>query len=95
MQKWQQWETAGEAAWGVALQRETVIRPLAEQRRPSAGSVAEAACQFDKQASYNIRRSGTETNEKGTHRPNARVLDQSEAQKAGANKQEPAEEDGR
>jgi len=30
MQKCQQWETACEAAWGVALQRETVIRPLAE-----------------------------------------------------------------
>jgi hypothetical protein len=29
MQEWQQWEMAGEAAWGVALHRETVIRPLA------------------------------------------------------------------
>ena len=44
MQKYQQWETAGEAAWGVALQRETVIRPLAEQPRLSAESIAEAAC---------------------------------------------------
>jgi hypothetical protein len=46
MQKWQQWETGGEGAWGVALQRERVIRPLAEQPRPSAESVAEAACQL-------------------------------------------------
>jgi hypothetical protein len=33
MQKWQHWEMAGEAAWGVALHRETVIRSLAEQPR--------------------------------------------------------------
>jgi len=46
MQKWQQWETGGEGAWGVALQRERVIRPLAEQLRRSAESVAEAACQL-------------------------------------------------
>lgn len=39
-------ETAGEAAWGVALQRETVIRPLAEQPILSAESVAEAARQL-------------------------------------------------
>jgi putative transposase len=43
MQKWQQWEMAGEAAWGVALRREAVIRPLAEQPRLSAESIAEAA----------------------------------------------------
>jgi putative transposase len=43
MQKWQQWEMAGEAAWGVALHREAVIRPLAEQPRLSAESIAEAA----------------------------------------------------
>jgi hypothetical protein len=46
MQKWQQWEMAGEAAWGVALHPETVIRPLAEQPRPSAESIAEAAYQL-------------------------------------------------
>jgi putative transposase len=46
MQKWQQWEMAGEAAWGVALHREAVIRPLAEQPRLSAESIAEAANQL-------------------------------------------------
>ena len=34
---------AGEAAWGVALHREAVIRPLAEQPRLSAESITEAA----------------------------------------------------
>jgi putative transposase len=46
MQKWQQWETAGEAAWGLAMQREAVIRPLAEQTRLRAESVADAARQL-------------------------------------------------
>jgi transposase len=46
MQKAQQWEIAGEAAWGVALHREAVIRPLAEQPRLSAESIAEAANQL-------------------------------------------------
>jgi putative transposase len=46
MQKWQQWEMAGEAAWGVALHGEAVIRPLAEQPRLSAESIAEAANQL-------------------------------------------------
>jgi putative transposase len=46
MQKWQQWETAGEAAWGLAMQREAVIRPLAEQARLRAESVADAARQL-------------------------------------------------
>jgi len=46
MQKWQQWEMTGEAAWGVALHRETVIRPLAEQPRLSAESIAEVAYQL-------------------------------------------------
>ncbi len=42
--KYQQWETAGEVTWGVALQRETGIRPLASNPRLSAENVAEAAC---------------------------------------------------
>jgi putative transposase len=37
---------AGEAAWGVALHREAVIRPLAEQPGLSAESIAEAANQL-------------------------------------------------
>ena len=39
-------EIAREAAWGVALLREAVIRPLAEYSRLSAESVAEAADQL-------------------------------------------------
>jgi putative transposase len=33
MQKWQQWESASEADWGLAVEREAVIRPLAEQQK--------------------------------------------------------------
>jgi len=40
MQKWQQWESASEADWGLAVEREAVIRPLAE-------GVFEAAMYFD------------------------------------------------
>ena len=46
MQMWHPWETAGEAAWGVALRREAVVRPLAEQPRLSVERVAEAALQL-------------------------------------------------
>jgi putative transposase len=46
MQKGHEWEIAGEAAWGVALLRESVIRPLAEHSRLCAESVAEAADQL-------------------------------------------------
>jgi len=46
MQKWQQWEMAGDAAWGLALYRESVIRPLAEQPRRSAEGIAKAASQL-------------------------------------------------
>jgi hypothetical protein len=46
MQKWQQWEMAAEAAWGAALHRETVIRPLTEHSRLSAESIAEATYQL-------------------------------------------------
>jgi|HubBroStandDraft_6_1064221.scaffolds.fasta_scaffold1798775_1 hypothetical protein len=59
MQKYQQWETAGEAAWGVALQRETVIRPLAEQPRLSAESVAEAACLLGAEPKRSVRAPAT------------------------------------
>jgi hypothetical protein len=41
MQKWQQWEMAGEAAWGLALHRENCDPPLAEQSRLSSESIAE------------------------------------------------------
>ena len=46
MQKAHQWEIAGEAAWGVALHRESVIRRLAEHPRLSSESIAEAANQL-------------------------------------------------
>jgi hypothetical protein len=39
-------EMAGEPAWGLALHRENVIRPLAERPRLSAESIAEAAKQL-------------------------------------------------
>jgi putative transposase len=42
MQKWRSWEAASETEWGLALQREAVIRPLTEQERLSAAAVDEA-----------------------------------------------------
>src|ERR1039457_2384000 len=42
MQKWQQWESASDADWGLAVEREAVIRPLAEQQRLSMEDVKEA-----------------------------------------------------
>ena len=46
MQKWRQWEAASEAEWGLALERETVIRPLAEQGKVSVGDVEMATRQL-------------------------------------------------
>jgi putative transposase len=46
MQKTHQWEIAGDAAWGIALQREAVIRPLAEYSRLSVDDIAGAASQL-------------------------------------------------
>ncbi len=46
MQEWHPWETAGDAAWRVALRREAVVRPLAEQPRLNGERVAEAALQL-------------------------------------------------
>ena len=43
MQKWQQWESASEADWGLAVEREAVIRPLAAQKRLCTDDVEEAA----------------------------------------------------
>jgi hypothetical protein len=39
MQRWLPWEAASEAEWGLALEREAVIRPLAEQERLSIVTV--------------------------------------------------------
>ena len=33
MQGWRQWETASKAEWGAAVERESVIRSLAEEER--------------------------------------------------------------
>jgi putative transposase len=33
MHKWREWQSASDNDWGVALQRETIIRPLTEQPR--------------------------------------------------------------
>jgi putative transposase len=43
MQKWQQWESASDADWGLAVEREAVIRPLAEHKRFCTDDMEEAA----------------------------------------------------
>lgn len=43
MQRWREWSTASDADWSMALQREAVIRPLAEQARLGIRDVTEAA----------------------------------------------------
>jgi hypothetical protein len=43
MQKWREWSTASDADWDKALQREAVIRPLAEQARLGEREVTDAA----------------------------------------------------
>jgi putative transposase len=42
MQQWRQWETASEADWGLAVKREGVIRPLAEEEKLTKDRVREA-----------------------------------------------------
>jgi len=46
VQKWRQWEAAGEADWNLALQRESVIGPLAAQTRLGVECVEQAALQL-------------------------------------------------
>ena len=46
MQKWRNWEAAGEADWLLALKRESVIAPLAAQSRVGVRRVDEAALQL-------------------------------------------------
>jgi hypothetical protein len=41
--KWRSWETASSADWSTALEREAVIRPLAEQLRLSQAIIENAA----------------------------------------------------
>lgn len=46
MQKWQQWETASQVDWGLAVEREAVIRPLVEQQSLTLGDVERAVSQL-------------------------------------------------
>jgi len=46
MQKWRQWESASDSDWGTALQREAVIRPMAEDGKVGKASVQEAGRQL-------------------------------------------------
>ena len=47
MQKWQQWEAASGADWSVAVGREAVIRPLAQQKQLSSADVDDAMSRLD------------------------------------------------
>ena len=42
MQKWREWQTAPHSEWSVALEREAVIRPLAELNRLTMTAVQQA-----------------------------------------------------
>src|SRR5215472_10542349 len=42
MQKWRQWQEAPHSEWSVALEREAVIRPLAELSRLTRTAVQQA-----------------------------------------------------
>lgn len=42
MQKWRQWEAASESDWGLAVEREGVIRPLAERQKLKIDDVEDA-----------------------------------------------------
>ena len=42
MPDWRQWETASQAEWGLAVERESVIRPLVEEDKFSAELLREA-----------------------------------------------------
>ena len=46
MQRWREWQTASDSDWGVASQREAVIRPLADQVRLTETDVTTAAHQL-------------------------------------------------
>ena len=46
MQKWQQWEAASQADWGIAVEREAIIRSLSERNQLSTYDVDEATTQL-------------------------------------------------
>ena len=56
--KWRSWETASSADWSTALEREAVIRPLAEQLRLSQAIIENAAerLQLSRIALYRLLR---------------------------------------
>ena len=43
MQAWRQWESAPDSDWGTALEREAVIRPMAEERKLGKAAIEEAS----------------------------------------------------
>jgi len=47
MPDWRQWETASDAEWGLAVKRESIIRPLAAEGKLSAGLLHEAMLQLN------------------------------------------------
>lgn len=47
MQKWRQWESASEVDWGLAVERESVIRSLAEEPRLSRQELEKAMVRLD------------------------------------------------
>jgi putative transposase len=46
MQRWQPWQAASKVDWGAALEREAVIRPLADHPRLTEAMVQSAAAQL-------------------------------------------------
>jgi putative transposase len=46
MQRWRQWETASKAEWGLARERESVVRPLAEEPRLDRDCLRQAMLQL-------------------------------------------------
>jgi hypothetical protein len=47
MQKWRQWETADEADWRLAVRREAVIGPLAEQEKLTKEQLEQAMLRLE------------------------------------------------
>jgi|SRR6516165_2081528 putative transposase len=47
MPDWRQWETASDAEWGLAVKRESIIRPLAAEGKLSAGLLHDAMLQLN------------------------------------------------
>jgi putative transposase len=58
MQRWRSWEAAPAAEWGLAVEREAVIRPLAEQVRLSGAAIEDAAgrLQLSRSVLYDLLR---------------------------------------